>query len=137
MPSQPDLGRQDHTQSQVHNIANQQLGTLLIVTITLRSKAATLIQLEAEAEAEASSNEDSIIFSTTKTRHTQLGIAPKLRQQRIKWLETHWLTTKESSPTPTIPISTTNTNSTMNISILTSKTILYTRNNGDLNTKKS
>jgi hypothetical protein len=104
---------------------SSKLGTLLVITITLHSKATTVMQLEAGVDAEGRISEDSIFFSKAKTRRTQPRIVPKLRQQGAEWLETNRLTTKES-PTPTILISTTRTNST------TSKPIIYTHNNKDL-----
>jgi hypothetical protein len=109
--------------------------TPLVVTTTLRSKAVVAMHLEVEAEV--SSNEDSIVFSTVKTRHTQPGISLRRKQQRTKWLGPRRPITNESSPTHTIPINTTNINSKMNILIINSKTTTYFRNNNAYNTKKS
>jgi hypothetical protein len=58
--------------------------------------------------------------------------ALKPRPQRTEWPETNWLTTKELSPTPTIPNNTPSTNATMSITTPTCKTTTYTSN-----TKKS
>jgi hypothetical protein len=87
---------------------------------------------EAEAEAESPNNEGSSVFSMAKTWHIPPGIALKPRPPRIEWPEINQLTTKELSPTPTIPNNITSTNSIMNITFPTSKTTTCTSN-----TKKS
>jgi hypothetical protein len=85
------------------------------------------MQPKAEVEVGVSSSEDSIVFSMVNTLHTRPGTTPRLKQERAEWLEPHRLTTKESSPIPTIHINTTNINSKMNIFILNSKTTTYFR----------
>jgi hypothetical protein len=72
-----------------------------------------------EAEAESHNNEGSIVFYMAKTQHIPPGSANRL-------------TTKDLSPTPTIHKNITSTNSTMSITIPTTKTTTYTSN-----TKKS
>jgi hypothetical protein len=98
---------------------------------TLRSRASAET-LEAGVEAEAHSSEGSIAFSMAKTWHIPPRTALKPKPQRTEWPETNRLKTKELSPTPTIPNNITSTNSTMSITIPTSKTTTYTSN-----TKKS
>jgi hypothetical protein len=68
---------------------SSRLGTLLVVTNTLRSKATTVTQPEAGVEVEARRSEGSIVFSMAKTRHTQPGIALKPKPQRIECPETN------------------------------------------------
>jgi hypothetical protein len=108
---------------------SSRLETPLVVMNTPRSRAPTETL---EAEVEAHNSKGSIAFSMAKTRHIPPGTTLKPRTQRTEWPKTIQLTTKELSPTPTIPNNTTITNSTMSITIPTSKTTTYTSN-----TKKS
>jgi hypothetical protein len=112
------------------SLISSRLETPLVAMSTARNRvvAATL---EGEAKAECYNSEGSNVFSMVKTRHIPLGIALKPRPPKIGWPEINQLTTKELSPTPTIPSNITSTNCTMNITIPTSKTTCTS------NTKKS
>jgi hypothetical protein len=113
------------------SLISSRLEIPLVAMSTPRNRATTAT-LEAEVEVESHNNECSTVFSMAKTGHIPPGIALKPRPPRIEWPEINWPTTKELTPIPTIPNNISSTNSTINITIPTSKTTTCTNN-----TKKS